>query len=226
MAINDDLKKINSEVDKQINAQLTISEKSGADYNKDLHTLLKTTLKMTGSTTTKSMENKLRALENVGVTREVLDEFATIQKEFGGKDIIDYPSLLKLCIDNNLFFGHSSLFSGEITPEAMEEAKNFSFLKANRILHTAMRINNQSVVDWKYTTMVGYELIIVAPITMFNLGDSQKKIIISNREIIENVVGTKYIRKRICPDMDPILLLPFMLKDGKIYFIVITKWGV
>jgi len=222
--VQNDLNKINNTVKEELGKQLAISQTAGESYDPQLHLLLKNTLGMTSSATTKDLETKRQALEVVGVKREVIAEFADIQKIFGDKAILDYASLLNLCKTNNLYFGSTALFSGEITPEAIEECKTFDFIKAKSILYAGNKVMGQSVIDWKFDAMSSYDLVIVAPITMFNLGSADKKILISNREIIEHAKGTHYARKRNCPDRDPVLLFPFKSKDKNVYFIVITNW--
>lgn len=224
MAVQDDLNKINISVKADLDKQLAISQTAGESYDPQLHSLLKNTLGMTSSVTTKDLETKRQALEIVGVKMEVIAEFDDIQKIFGDKAILDYASLLNICKTNNLYFGSTSLFSGEITPEAITECKTFDFFKAKSILNVGIKSLDKSVIDWQYTAMSSYDLIIVAPITMFNLGTEDKKILISNREIIEHNKGTHYMRKRNCPNRDPVLLLPFRSKDMNIYFVVITNW--
>ena len=222
--VQKDLNKINNEIKEDLNKQLAISQTAGESYDSQLHALLKNTLGMTSSTTTKDLENKRQALEVVGIKREVIAEFSQIQSIFGDKPILDYASLLNLCKINNLYFGSTALFSGEITPEAIEECKSFDFIKAKTMLYVGIKYLGKSVIDWHFDAMGSYDLLIVAPITMFNLGTEDKKILISNREIIEHEKGTHYMSKRNCPEKDPVLLLPFRSKDKAIYFIVITNW--
>lgn len=205
-----------------IKEQLAIGQKAGESYNQDTHVFLETMLGMHASSTTMELQEKKKVIEITSQKMVVMKEFEDIQKIFGERTILDYAGLLKICNDHNLYFGSTSLFCGEMTPEAIEEAKKFDFVKARSILRTASKSAGEPVIAWEYNSYK-YDMVIIAPITMFKL-DNPNKIIIANREIIEHPKGqSPWIRKK-CSNQDPVLLLPFRASDRKIYFILITNW--
>lgn len=222
MAINEDLSKAGVSVEKSIGTQLALCQNSGESYDPDLHVFLKNTLKMEVSSTVKELQVKKEAIEKVGINREVMETFNKIKQNFGDKVILDYPGLLELCKNHNLFFGPTQYFSGNITPEAAKQAKDFNFGKANTILKLGTMYDGEPVINWCYgRSLSRYDLIIMAPISMFKLDG---KVLIVNREIIPNPKGTSHKVGKDCPNNDPVLLLPFEAEDKNVYFIVITNW--
>jgi len=204
-------------------AQLAIGEKSGQTYDADAHGFLENTLKLTACPQTQELREKKATIEITSLKMEVVKEFEEIQKLFGAKIILDYAGLFKLCNDHNLYFGHTPLFCGEITPEALKQSQEFNFVKARSILRVAKCIEGEPVVNWNFDDKSTVDLIIAAPITMFKL-NSPHKIIISNREVIQHPKGSSPKPKGVCSEHDPILLMPFRSTDRKIYFVVITNW--
>jgi len=221
--IDDGLNLMGDLLKKDIATQLAIGEKSGQNYDEDAHGFLENTLKFTSCPQTQELRDKKATIEMTSVKMEVLKEFEEIQKHFGAKVILDYAGLLKLCNDHNLYFGHTPLFCGEITPEALKQSQGFSFPKARSVLRVGRCIEGEPVVAWNYDDRSTVDLIIAALITMFKL-NSPHKIIISNREIIQHPKGSSPKPKGVCSEHDPILLLPFRSTDKKIYFVVITNW--
>lgn len=206
-----------------ISEQLAIGQFAGQTYDADTHGFLENTLKFTSCPLTQELREKQKTIEVTSVKMEVLKEFEVIQKNFGTKIILDYPGLLKLCEDHNLFFGHTPLFCGEITPQALKESQEFNFPKARTIVRVGRCVEGEPVVNWNYNDRTTVDLIIAAPITMFKL-NSPHKIIISKREIIQHPRGASPKPRGKCGDLDPILLMPFRSTDNKIYFVVITNW--
>lgn len=223
--IDEGLNQLDSSLKKDLAAQLAIGQVSGESYNPDIHAFLQTTLKMTECVVTKELDEKKKVIELTSLKMDVMAEFEKIQKEFGSKIILNYAGLVKLCNDHNLYYAHSSVFNGNITPEALKEASAFNFARARTILRVGQKSVGAPVVSWNYDNGSQFDLIIVAPITMFKL-DSPNRVLISNREIIEHPKGYSPKPKGECSEHDPVMLLPFRAADKQIYFIVITNWEV
>jgi hypothetical protein len=221
--IDESLNLVGDLLKKDIAAQLAIGEKSGQTYNAEEHGFLENTLKFTSCPQTQELREKKATIELTSLKMELVKEFNDIQKIFGPHIILDYAGLFKLCNDHNLYFGHTPLFCGEITPEALKQSQEFNFVKARSVLRVAKCIEGEPVVNWNYDVRETVDLIIAAPITMFKL-NSPHKIIISQREIIQHPRGSSPKPKGVCSEHDPILLLPFRSTDKRIYFVVITNW--
>lgn len=221
--ITDSLNKAGSSLTEGLKEQLAIGEKSGQTYSQEDHIFLRDTLRMSSCTATIKLEEKRKIVDLTSIKMTVVKEFTEIQKTFGNRVILDYAGLLQLCNEHNLYFGHTSLFCGDMTPEAVEEAKKFNFDKARTNLRVGARVHGKPVVGWHYHGATECHLIIAAPITMFKLA-SPNKIVIVNREIVEHSKGSS---ARVTPKpctQDPVLLLPFRSDDDQIYFLLITNW--
>jgi hypothetical protein len=221
MKIVDALQKKNEELKSETTTQLALCQEAGKDYDKATHVFLEQTLGMYKSKTVEDLNSKAKAIDTLSIKLETANEFQKIKETFG-KDVIGYKGLVELCNKYNLYFGPTPLFKGNMTLEAIEEAKAFDFVKARSHLSTLHAELGKSVLKWERSS--GSDLIIVAPIEMFEL-HSEHKVIISNNEIIP--CNTKYslYSKKKCKVGDPVLLMPFSSKGNKkIYFIILTNW--
>lgn len=222
-SVTDGLNKAGIALTEGLQQQLAIGQVSGQTYSKEDHFFLENTLGMTACAATLELQQKRELIDITSFKMTVAKEFEDAQRILGTKVILDYPGLLQVCNEHNLFFGHASLFCGDMPPEAREEAKKFDFNKARTVVRTGVKVRNKPVVAWQYFGATGYDLIVAAPITMFNL-HSPNKVVISNREIVAHEKGqSPRVKVKPCTQ-DPVLLMPFESADKKIYFLLITNW--
>ena len=222
MSIIDSLRAENKNFNTEVSTQLAISQKAGETYDKDTHDFLVNVLSVSSSKTTKELAKQQEANLKTSETLALLEEFKGIKKVFGDETIIiDYKSLVQLANKNNMYYGDSHLFTGEISKTAIAEAKAFNFGKANSFFTLGYSRDSQSVLEWGYG-MNSYSLIILGPINMFA---PNKKVIISNREIVQSKYGNVRILNKGKTEGECLLLLPFKSKNTKkVYFILITSW--
>lgn len=220
--IVDELLKHNQELVEETITQLAICQKTGADYDPETHTFLQQTLGMGKSSTSKNMDKQREAIDMQSIKISMSKEFESIKTIFG-KQVISYKSLVKLCGKYNLYFGPTSLFKGEMTESAIAEAKAFDFIKAKSYLKIVRQRIGCSVIDWDISSNIT-NLIIAAPINMFDL-HSKTKFVISRNEIIPCYIKFSIRKSKKCKSKDPILFLPFISKaENKMYFLIITNW--
>lgn len=192
-------------------------EDAGKSINRTQYDVLQG-LGLSNVTNIKEFEENEKTLQKLGLTMETINELAEIKKNFG-KNIISYNNLCALCEKHDLYFGDSSLFTGNINPEGVKEIQAFPFSKFS---------SNYSVLECRAEESIsncniGYKArtMVAAPSNMFKLKDV---FIATSREVIL-FPPLKASFSKPSNAHTPIVLLPFKTKGLKeVFFIIITHW--
>lgn len=166
----------------------------------------------------KEFEENKQHLESLGFTLEVINSLKRIKDKYN-KPIISYNNVCDLCKKYNLYFGPSSLFTGKIPKENIQELKDFdfsTFCSQNMVPESR---EGMSILNSIYTSN---KTMIVAPLNLFVL----KNVFISNSREIIKLEDHSVSAPKNCPSDDPIVLLPFkpIRNSDLLFFIVVTHW--